>query len=171
VSLDNEDLEQLYEMDDDELGEFVEEQLEEAGYDPEAVYQAEFGNEDDDEVEVEDAEGGVEKESMAKLAEADFYGRAMAHAYVDELEKIAGPVDRAKALYKSMRTRQRTGYQSAKAAVTGKGSLDGRQYSGEARRALSMDALKQLSPELGGAAGAAAAGAGAAAYRRRRRKK
>ena len=54
----------------------------------------------------ENAEGNEEldKESMAKLAEADFYGRAMAHAYVDELrtiEKQAMSKDDAKARLKA----------------------------------------------------------------------
>ena len=31
----------------------------------------------------------VEKEAMAKLAEADLYGRTMAHAFHDEMQKIA----------------------------------------------------------------------------------
>ena len=51
-----------------------------------------------------EGDGELDKESMAKLAEADFYGRAMAHAYVDELrqlEKAAENKDDARARLKA----------------------------------------------------------------------
>ena len=68
------DIDSLSEEDAEEL---LEELFSEMGDDDTPA--AEFTDDDD---------GDLDKESMAKLAEADFYGRAMAHAYVDELHTL-----------------------------------------------------------------------------------
>ena len=48
-------------------------------------------DDEDDKAEKAKKELDEKKEAMSKIAEADFLGRQMAHAYVDELDKIAGP--------------------------------------------------------------------------------
>lgn len=79
------DIDALSEEDAEELLEELFSQIGDEGEGGEAEASADGGDEGGD-------EGGddeeLDKESMAKLAEADFYGRAMAHAYVDELRSL-----------------------------------------------------------------------------------
>lgn len=101
IGADNEDLEK------DAAAEFLVKLAEEEGVDLGSLSDEEIGSllsevEKDAAASEDNAENNVDEETQEKLAEADFLGRTMAHAYVDELADIekqaAAPGRIAKAL-------------------------------------------------------------------------
>ena len=128
-------------------------------------------------------EGGIEHtaeeageeaggEAQEKVAEADYLGRVMAHAMVQELssiEKEAAPAA-AKAVgefFKNRPTAYRKAGKALKEAVTGKqkGLFDKLRPGTRGKRF--GQAVKAVSPELGTAAGLTAAGVGAAKMKKK----
>ena len=164
VEISDEELEELYDgYDTDELEEITSGALEEAGYDPQATYENYEGPEMEP-TEEEIAEE-VEKESSAKLAEADHAGRVMAHAYVNELDSIAEERDKTAgkgtAIMKALKGA--VANPKARYARAGEAASEafGKGQRGFKRRAAGAGrALKAVAPE---AAGAAALAAGAKA--------
>jgi hypothetical protein len=135
-------------------GEEVEEPEEEEEQ-PKRKAKAPQAEEEEEETEEEDEEtektSGAEDEAQEKLAEADYLGRVMAHAYTQELRKIASAQEK---------TAGRFGDAASKA------------WGGAKRGAgASWEHVKKHKKKyIGGAAGAAAAG-GAGGYALSRRKK
>jgi hypothetical protein len=155
VELDEDDLEGLYDMESEELQGLVTGQLEDAGYDPEAVYAQEFEGGYEETAEEQDAEV-FEKESAAQLNEYDFAGRAMAHAFLDEKEKIAG-------------NRYQEAFALARKAATGK---RGRNYIPKGKGSLkkrmraASESLGQVAPEAAGLAAMTGYGVGRSSKRK-----
>lgn len=85
-------LEKLAEENDIDLSEFTPEEIE-------AIAEEVLAG------EAEDDEDELAKEAAAKFEEADFLGRVMAHAYTQELEKIAGVKERLESLWKGTKSR------------------------------------------------------------------
>lgn len=94
---------------------------------------------DEDEDEDEDEKALIEeaareheeqKEAMAKVAEADYLGRVMAHSMTDELQKISGVVDTVKGYgSRAFNALKR----SAKAEGAREGFREARRYQGYVR--------------------------------------
>lgn len=116
----------------------------------------------------EQVDEAADEESQEKVAEADYLGRVMAHAMVQELnsiEKEAAAPAAAKAVGEFFKNRPKAYRKAGKAlkqAVTGKqkGLFDKLKPGTRAKRL--GQAVKAVSPELGTAAGLTAAGVGAA---------
>lgn len=87
----------------------------------------------------------LQKEAEAKVAEADYLGRVMAHAYVNELKKIAGKMPEALA---------------AHAREAGKAVTKGVEHAGDKLKNLGKS-MKSHKTEIAAGAGGAAAGAAA----------
>lgn len=105
---------------------------------------------EDDAEEDEDGEEEVDDEAKEKLSEADYLGRVMAHAYTQELRKIASEEQEKTAGPKM---------DAFKAKAKGVG--------GKVMTHLKAHKKKYI----GGAAGAAAVGGGALAYKKMKGKK
>jgi len=81
--------EQVNELYSDFLAKMAEEKKDEKKEPPPAAKKDEKKDEEEKEAAAR-AEFQLQKEAEAKVAEADYLGRVMAHAYVNELKKIAG---------------------------------------------------------------------------------
>lgn len=99
------------------------------------------------------------KEAAAKLAEADFLGRVMAHSYVDELKKIAAASESTtdKVASKMDNLRAAVGKHMERA---GKGAVGAVLHTGGAEKAMDPRTAKAIGAGVH-AAGAAAAGGAA----------
>jgi len=143
------------------------------------------GDEKKEEHEKKETKGEEKKEEEAKekAAEADFLGRVMAHAMVQELgsiEKEAGIKEKYEAAKgavgrgasflkglpgrygKNVKERFTEAHRAGKEAVTGKGSIGGGDMSKMDRLKALGHAAKKVAPEAGTAAGLAGAAAVAA---------
>jgi len=125
-----------------------------AGEEGEEEEQEASGEEDDEEAEVKEPEEGEEAkvaEAQEKLAEADYLGRVMAHAYTQELRKIA-----------AAEGEEKTAGPRAEAF-----KAKAKEVGGKVGAHLKAHKKKYI----GGAAGAAVAGGGALAYKKMKKKK
>lgn len=123
-----------------------------------------------EEGESEKHEEKEESKAEEKVAEADFLGRVMAHAYVQELgeiEKEAGKVgdtlkkgkEAVTGFFRSQKQKAGLGARQLKSGITGKGSVAGTEYHGQQRKNMITQGLKNLAPAA--AAGTAVAGGAA----------
>jgi len=107
-----------------------------------------------------------ETEMQEKLAESDFLGRAMAHAYVDELaaiEKQAGVVDKGKAAVKAVGGFLKGQAKNVKEGVTGITREKVRGPGWEGIHSLPLNLKERAKKLLPAAATATGLGAGAVA--------
>jgi hypothetical protein len=151
---------------------------EEAEEQAEETTEADPTEEEESAEETEEAEETVEAaddDSKEKVAEADYLGRVMAHAYVQELkeiEKTAGLSDSAKgagmaAAFTAGKVigKAKKGYKAAADAAK-KGAEHAKKGAGKVGEHMKSHKKKYI----GGAAAAAAAGGGAAAYKHHKNK-
>lgn len=112
---------------------------------PPAAKKEEGEKKDEEKEAAARAEFQLQKEAEAKVAEADYLGRVMAHAYVNELKKIAGKMPEALA---------------AHAREAGKAVTKGVEHAGDKLKNLGKS-MKSHKTEIAAGAGGAAAGAAA----------
>lgn len=169
------DLNELSDADLEELAEVAAEALEEA-----EVEESEEEYEEDDGI-VEDVDDDLEKEAEAKVEEADFLGRVMAHSFNQELdsielEKEAGArIDKAKSIaaegarrvYRSSQA-TREGREGMKAIrrMTQPATLKGRMKARAKALGAKVDrGARRVGERLGAESDAAAKARGAASGR------
>jgi hypothetical protein len=164
----------LDDLNEEELSELITEAIGEETAEEAGAELAEAGEIVETGETVEDAE----KEAMAKMAEADFLGRTMAHAYANELqsmqqgelEKEAGGKEKILALLQAAKARATSVGKSRKAAYgrarsKGREAVSGRtagigsrgipdKMSKKERLMAALGAAKEVAPEaaLGGGA-------------------
>jgi len=108
----------------------------------ESTFKTAGDDEEDEDKKKAKEEFAEKKESADKLAEADFLGRTMAHAYVDELDKIAGGATfREIASVKAKRLQRSVGGAASRAGSRAKELLTGsavKRMEGQRKKLVNM---------------------------------